>query len=80
MAFEFGEAAQAMAYFIKAVMCRPASPEDKSEGESFPKESPAALKGLQNKKVLLGIVGGVLGQAGFRRCVDLLLIVSVQRL
>ena len=49
MAFEFGEAAQAMAYFIKAVKCRPASPEEKSEGESFPKESPAALKGLQNK-------------------------------
>ena len=50
MAFEFGEAAQSIAYFIKAVKCRPASPEEKSEGESFPKESPAALKGLQNKK------------------------------
>ena len=49
MAFEFGEAAQAMTYFIKAVQCRPASPEEKSEGESFPKESPTALKGLQNK-------------------------------
>ena len=49
MAFEFGEAAQAMAYFIKAVTCRPASPEEKSEVESFPKESPTALKGLQNK-------------------------------
>ena len=49
MAFEFGEAAQAVAYFIKAVKRRPASPEEKSEGESFPKESPAALKGLQNK-------------------------------
>ena len=49
MAFEFGEAAQAMAYFIKAVKCRPASPEEKSEGESFPKESPVALKGFQRK-------------------------------
>ena len=39
-----------MAYFIKAVKRRPASPEEKSEGESFSKESPAALKGLQNKK------------------------------
>ena len=49
MAFEFGEAAQAMAYFIMAVKCRPVSPEEKSEGESFPKESPTALKGPQNK-------------------------------
>ena len=38
-----------MAYFKKAVKRRPASPEEKSEGESFSKESPAALKGLQNK-------------------------------
>ena len=48
MAFEFGDATQVMAYFIKAVKCRPASPEEKGVGEPFPKESPAALEGLQN--------------------------------
>ena len=61
MAFEFGEAAQAMAYFIKAVKCRPASPEEKSEGESFPNESPAALKGLQNKSTTTGNRGRCAG-------------------
>ena len=61
MTFEFGEAAQAMAYFIKAVKCRPASPEEKSEGESFPKESPAALKGLQNKSTTTGNRGRCAG-------------------
>ena len=48
MAFEFGEAAQAMAYFIKAVKCRPASPEEKSE-ENRSEREPSGSKGIPNK-------------------------------